>query len=176
MQEEVFEPLGLKNTSLKPVDLTAPGLLHGYATIRGERVDVTDNTAWAGNPAGGATSTVEDVNIFMAALFTGRAISSASLREMKASPGFAPYGPGIWEHSDGCSKESRHEGLGSLWGHQTTAVSSADGRYQATMTVTVPPLPTGLEDPASEEKRSFMNGRMESTLNETLDRLCKAAR
>ncbi|MDQ0825607.1 D-alanyl-D-alanine carboxypeptidase [Arthrobacter sp. B2I5] len=176
MQEEVFEPLGLKNTSLKPVDLTAPGLLHGYATIRGERVDVTDNTAWAGNPAGGATSTVEDVNLFMAALFTGRAISSASLREMKTSPGFAPYGLGIWEHSDGCSKESRHEGLGSLWGHQTTAVSSADGRYQATMTVTVPPLPTGLEDPASEEKRSFMNGRMESTLNEALDRLCMPAR
>ncbi|MDJ0456696.1 serine hydrolase [Arthrobacter sp. NQ7] len=175
MQEEVFEPLGLKNTSLKPADLTVPGLLHGYATIRGERVDVTDNTAWAGNPAGGATSTVEDVNRFMSALFTGRAVSSASLKEMKTSPGFAPYGLGMWEHADGCSKESRYEGLGSLWGHQTTAVSSADGRYQATMTVTVPPLPTGLEDPASEEKRSFLNGRMESTLNEALDRLCKPA-
>lgn len=175
MQEEVFEPLGLKNTSLKPVDLTAPGLLHGYATIRGERVDVTDNTAWAGNPAGGATSTVEDVNLFMSALFTGRAVSSASLREMKTSPGFAPYGLGMWEHSDGCSKESRHEGLGSLWGHQTTAVSSADGRYLATMSVTVPPLPTGLEDPAGEEKRNFMNGRMESSLNEALDRLCRPA-
>ncbi|MDQ0732198.1 serine hydrolase domain-containing protein [Arthrobacter sp. B1I2] len=175
MQEEVFEPLGLKNTSLKPVDLHTPGLLHGYATIRGERVDVTDNTAWAGNPAGGATSTVEDVNLFMSALFTGRAVSSASLKEMKTSPGFAPYGLGMWEHPDGCSKESRHEGLGSLWGHQTTAVSSADGRYQATMTVTVPPLPTGLEDPASEEKRNFMNGQMESTLNEALDRLCRPA-
>lgn len=173
MQEEIFEPLGLKNTSLKPVDLTSPGLLHGYATIRGERVDVTDNTAWAGNPAGGATSTVEDVNLFMAALFTGRAVSPASLKEMKTSPGFAPYGLGMWEHGDGCSKESRHEGLGSLWGHQTTAVSSADGRYQATMTVTVPPLPTGLEDPAAEGKRSDLNGRMESTLNEALDRICR---
>ena len=138
-------------------------------------MDVTDITAWAGNPAGGATSTVEDVNRFMSALFTGRAVSSASLKEMKTSPGFAPYGLGMWEHADGCSKESRYEGLGSLWGHQTTAVSSADGRYQATMTVTVPPLPTGLEDPASEEKRSFLNGRMESTLNEALDRLCKLA-
>lgn len=175
MQEEVFDPLGLKNTSLKPVDPTSPGLLHGYATIRGERVDVTDNAAWAGNPAEGATSTVEDVNLFMAALFTGRAVSSTSLKEMKTSSGFAPYGLGMWEHSDGCSKESRHEGLGSLWGHQTTAVSSADGRYQATMTVTVPPLPTGLEDPAGEEKRNFMNGQIESSLNEALDRLCKPA-
>ncbi|WP_263422193.1 serine hydrolase domain-containing protein [Arthrobacter sp. NicSoilC5] len=175
MQEQVFEPLGLKNTSLKPVDLASPGLLHGYATIRGERVDVTDNTAWAGNPAGGASSTVEDVNLFMAALFTGREVSSASLKEMKTSPGFAPYGLGMWQHADGCSKESRYEGLGSLWGHQTTAVSSADGRYQATMTVTAPPLPTGLEDPAAEGKRSDLNGRMESTLNEALDRICKPA-
>ena len=173
MQEEVFEPLGLKNTSLKPVDPTAPGLLHGYATIRGELVDVTDNTAWAGNPAGGATSTVQDVNLFMAALFSGRAVSPASLKEMETSPGFAPYGLGMWEHADGCSKESRYEGLGSLWGHQTTAVSSADGSYQATMTVAVPPLPTGFEDPAAEGKRSDLNRRMESTLNESLDRICK---
>ncbi|MDQ0664726.1 D-alanyl-D-alanine carboxypeptidase [Arthrobacter ulcerisalmonis] len=176
VQEQVFEPLGLKNTSLKPVDLNTPGLLHGYATIRGERVDVTDNTAWAGNPAGGATSTVEDVNLFMAALFSGRAVSSVSLKEMKTSPGFAPYGLGMWEHADRCSKESRYEGLGSLWGHERTAVSSADGRYQATMTVTVPPLPTGLEDPAAEEKRSDLNGRMESAVNEALDRICKPAK
>jgi len=41
------------------------------------------------------------------------------------------------------------------------------------MTVTVPPLPTGLEDPAGDEKRNLMNGQMESTLDEALDRLCK---
>jgi D-alanyl-D-alanine carboxypeptidase len=43
------------------------------------------------------------------------------------------------------------------------------------MTVTVPPLPTGLEDPAGEEKRNFMNGQIESSLNDALDRLCKPA-
>ncbi|MGM9474228.1 serine hydrolase domain-containing protein [Pseudarthrobacter sp. YS3] len=172
MQEEVFEPLGLKNTSLKPVDLNEPGLLHGYATIRGERVDVTDNTAAAGNPAGGAVSTVGDLNLFMAALFTGQAVSAASLKEMKTRHGFAPYGLGVWEHADGCSKESRHEGLGSLWGYQTAAVSSADGRYQAAMTVTMPPLPTEFEDPSGQSKRELVNGQIESTLNETLDRLC----
>ncbi|MEW1943307.1 hypothetical protein AB0299_19925 [Pseudarthrobacter sp. NPDC080037] len=106
------------------------------------------------------------MNLFMGALLTGRAVSPASLREMKTSLGFASYGLGVWEHADGCSRESRHEGLASLWGYQTTAVSSADGRYVATLTVTVPPLPTGLEDPAAEEKCDFMNGRMESTLNE----------
>lgn len=175
MREQVFGPLGLKNTSLDRIDPHETGLLHGYVTLRGERVDTTDNTFAAGNPAGGAVSTVEDLNLFMAGLFQGRALSAASLREMKTSPGFAPYGLGMWEHADGCSIESRHEGRGSFWDYQTVAVSSDDGRYQAAMTVTTPPMPTELEDPSSQSKRDLLNGQIESTLNETLDRLCEAA-
>ncbi|WP_306922893.1 serine hydrolase domain-containing protein [Arthrobacter globiformis] len=175
MREQVFDPLGLKNTSLDRIDPHEAGLLHGYVTLRGERVDTTDNTFAVGNPAGGAVSTVEDLNFFMAGLFQGRALSAASLREMKTSPGFAPYGLGVWEHADGCSIESRHEGRGSFWDYQTVAVSSDDGRYQAAMTVTTPPMPTEFEDPSSQNKRDLMNGQIESTLNETLDRLCEPA-
>lgn len=175
MREQVFDPLGLKNTSLDRIDPHETGLLHGYVTLRGERVDTTDNTFAVGNPAGGAVSTVGDLNLFMAGLFQGRALSAASLREMKTSPGFAPYGLGMWEHADGCSIESRHEGRGSFWDYQTVAVSSDDGRYQAAMTVTTPPMPTEFEDPSSQNKRDLLNGQIESTLNETLDRLCEAA-
>jgi len=175
MKEEVFGPLGLKNTSLDHIDPHETGLLHGYVTLHGERVDTTDNTFLTGNPAGGAVSTMEDLNLLMAGLFQGRAVSATSLREMKKSPGFGPYGLGLWEHADGCSKDSRHEGRGSFWEYQTVAVSSGDGRYQASMTVTVPPMPTDLEDPSTQNKRELLNGQIESTLNETLDRICKPA-
>lgn len=172
MQEEVFDPLGLKHTSLDHLDPHENGLLHGYVTLRGERIDTTDNTFTVGNPAGGAVSTMEDLNLLMAGIFQGRAVSPTSLKEMKTSPGFGPYGLGVWEHADGCSKESRHEGLGSFDDYQTVAVSSADGRYQAAMTVTTPPMPSGFEDPSTADKRDLLNGQIESTLNETLDRLC----
>jgi D-alanyl-D-alanine carboxypeptidase len=175
MREQVFDPLGLKNTSLDRVNPREAGLLHGYVTLRGERVDITDNIFFAGNPAAGAVSTVVDLNHFMAGLFQGRALSAASLREMKTSPGFAPYGLGMWQHADGCSIESRHEGRGSFWDYQTVAVSSGDGRYQAAMTVTMPPLPTELEDESSQNKRDLLNSQIESSLNETLDRLCEPA-
>ncbi|WP_235423605.1 serine hydrolase domain-containing protein [Pseudarthrobacter chlorophenolicus] len=172
MQEEVFSPLGLKNTSLSHVGRDETGLLHGYVTLRGERIDTTDNTSTVGNPAGGAVSTMEDLNLLMAGIFQGRAVSASSLREMKTSPGFAPYGLGVWERADGCSKDSRHEGLGSFWDYQTGVVSSADGRYQAAMTVTTPPMPTELEDSSAEDKRRNLNSRIESTLNEAMDQLC----
>ena len=172
MREDVFDPLGMKNTSLDRVDLHETGLLHGYVTLRGERVDTTDNIFSAGSPAGGAVSTVANLNLFMAGLFQGRAVSPGSLREMKTSPGFVPYGLGLWQHGDGCSAANRQQGMGSFWDYQTVAVSSDDGRYQAAMTVTTPPLPTEFEDPSREYWRDLLSGQIESTLNETLDRLC----
>ncbi|MBX7444317.1 MULTISPECIES: serine hydrolase [unclassified Arthrobacter] len=175
MRDEVFAPLGLKNTSLDRVDVRAPGLLHGYVTLRGERIDTTDNTFAAGSPASGAVSTVADMNLFMAGLLQGRAVSASSLREMKTSPGFGPYGLGLWRFADSCSAASRQEGLGSLRDFQTVVVSSDDGRYQAAMTVTAPPMPGEVEDPSTADRRDLLNGQIESTLNEALDRLCEPA-
>jgi D-alanyl-D-alanine carboxypeptidase len=43
------------------------------------------------------------------------------------------------------------------------------------MTVTTPPMRAELEVPSSEYWRDLLNGQIESTLNETLDRLCEAA-
>jgi D-alanyl-D-alanine carboxypeptidase len=36
-------------------------------------------------------------------------------------------------------------------------------------------MPTELEDPSTQDKRDYLNDRIESTLNETLDRICKPA-
>ena len=174
MREEIFEPLGLKNTSLDRIDLHETGLLHGYVTLRGERVDTTGSIFSAGSPASGAVSTVADMNLFMAHLFQGRAVSAGSLREMKTSPGFLGYGLGLWQHGDGCSDKKRQEARGSFWDYQTVAVSSDDGQYHAAMTVTTPPMPTELEDPSRKNRRDLLNGQIESTLNEALDRLCGA--
>lgn len=175
MDEEVFGPLGLKNTSLDRIDLHETGLLHGYVTLRGKRLDITDNIFAVSSPASGTVSTVADMNLFMAGLFQGRALSAASLREMKKSPGVASYGLGLWQRADGCSPAKRQEGRGSFWDYQTVAVSSDDGRYLAAMTVTTPPMPTELEDESSGNRRDLLNGQIESTLNEALDRLCQAA-
>ncbi|NUP75551.1 MAG: serine hydrolase, partial [Sinomonas sp.] len=73
MREEVFAPLGLKSTTLGHIDLHEADLLHGYVTLRGERIDTTDNTFLVGSPAAGAASTVADLNQFMAGIFQGKA-------------------------------------------------------------------------------------------------------
>ncbi|NUS35268.1 MAG: beta-lactamase family protein [Pseudarthrobacter sp.] len=173
MREDVFTPLGLKNTSLDRLDPGAADLLHGYVTLHGDRVDTTDNAFVAGSPASGAVSTVGDMNLFMAGLLQGRAVSATSLREMKTSPGFGPYGLGLWRFADQCSAASRQEGIGSFWDFQSVAVSSGDGRYQAAMTVTTPPMPSEFEDASTADRRDLLNGQIESTLNEALDRLCQ---
>lgn len=176
MREQVFTRLGLKDTTLDRPDPGAPNLLHGYVTLYGERIDTTGDASVAGSPASGAVSTVTDLNTFMAALLQGRAVSSSSLRQMKTSPGFGRFGLGLWRFADQCSPAMRQEGKGSFREFQTVAVSSDDGRYQAAMTVTAPPMPGEVEDPASTGRRDLLNGQIESTLNEALDRLCQPAR
>ncbi|MGO4236008.1 serine hydrolase domain-containing protein [Pseudarthrobacter sp. YAF2] len=176
MQEQVFSALGLKDSTLDRPDPRAPDLLHGYATLHGDRIDTTDDASVAGSPASGVMSTVADLNLFMAALLQGRAISPSSLREMKTSPGFGRFGLGLWRFADQCSPAMRQEGKGSFRDFQTVAVSSDDGRYQAAMTVTAAPMPGEVEDPASTGRRDLLNGQIESTLNEALDRLCQPAR
>lgn len=176
MQEQVFSALGLKDSTLDRPDRGAPNLLHGYVTLHGDRIDTTDDASVAGSPASGVVSTVADLNLFMAALLQGRAVSPSSLRAMKTSPGFGRFGLGLWRFADQCSPAMRQEGKGSFRDFQTVAVSSDDGRYQAAMTVTAAPMPGEVEDPASTGRRDLLNGQIESTLNEALDRLCQPAR
>lgn len=173
LKEEVIDPLGLKDTTTGRLDLHEPRLLHGYVSVRGERLDVTDNSDTAGSAHAGITSTVADVNTFFAALFQGRLVSANSMAEMKKKPGLAPYALGLWTWPGGCMGGPRFEGRGEFWSYITVAVSSEDGAYVASMTVVPPVIPSESEDPSAAGTRDLILGQMESTLNEALDRLCQ---
>jgi D-alanyl-D-alanine carboxypeptidase len=174
-REEVVAPLRLSKTSMDRVDGHEADLIHGYVTLRGERIDTTDNAFVVGSPAGGAVMSVGDVNTFFGALFGGRLVSKSSLTEMKKNAVVRlPYGLGVWMHSDGCTSGQRYEGRGSFSDQQTIAVTSEDGRYQATMSVSIQPLATEREDSDTARKRDLYGNQIESSLNETLDRLCQS--
>jgi D-alanyl-D-alanine carboxypeptidase len=174
LREEVIDLLALKDTSTARVDLHDPRLLHGYITLQGQRLDITDNADSVDSAAAGATSTVADVNTFFSALFQGKLTSATSLAELKKRPSLAPYALGVWTWPDGCEGGTRYEGRGGFWGYLTFTAASDDGRYVATMTVVPPPLPTELEDSAGSAQRDLWSGQMESVVNETLDRLCQS--
>ncbi|ASN50876.1 serine hydrolase [Sinomonas sp. R1AF57] len=174
LRDEVISPFGLSKTSMGRADVHAADLLHGYVTLRGERIDLSDNTFSAGMPYNGAVSSMADVNTFFGALFQGRLVSAPSLAEMEKSPRPGlPYALGLWVHS-GCSTNDRYESRGAFWHTVTVAVASDDGRYQAAMSVSVKPVATDLEDPDTARQRELYGEQVESSLNETLDRLCQS--
>lgn len=173
LKDDVINPLQLRRTSIDEDVRRAPDMIHGYITLRGERLDITQAEGERGAPWGGAISTVSDVNTFFGALFRGDLVSGASVNEMKKiGSGFPYYGLGIWKYNPDCTGDHRYGGKGGLWAYRTTAISSTDGRYQASMTLVPPPIPTFLEDPESDNKLNLWDDQMASALQETLDRLC----
>jgi D-alanyl-D-alanine carboxypeptidase len=170
--QDIITPLGLESTFLEWDLSQDPKLVHGYVTFRDERFDITGTAPETGSPAFGAVSNVPDVNDFFAALFGGKLLSESSLKEMTNTDSFPLYGLGLWRWSEGCGGEYRFGGRGGFWAYRTTALASSDGRYQATMTLVPPPIPTSLEDPESENRLDLWDDQMESALQEALDRLC----
>jgi D-alanyl-D-alanine carboxypeptidase len=170
--QDIITPLGLESTFLEWDLSQDPKLVHGYVTFRDERFDITGTAPETGSPAFGAVSNVPDVNDFFAALFGGKLLSRASLDQMTNTDSFPLYGLGLWRWSEGCDGEYRFGGRGGFWAYRTTALASTDGRYQATMTLVPPPIPTSLEDPESENRLDLWDDQMESALQEALDRLC----
>ncbi|WP_138419276.1 serine hydrolase domain-containing protein [Sinomonas gamaensis] len=171
LRDEVIGRLGLQHTSTGLLNVNDPDLRHGYITIHGQRRDDTENTNTVDTPLGGI-STVADLNAFYAALLQGKAVSPASLKEMKKPSGSAPFGMlNIWP--DKCSGGSRYGGVGGIfWEWLTVSISSDDGQYQASVSVVAPPLPTHLEDPATDAKRLGMIAKIQGAVNAALDRLC----
>lgn len=172
LRDDVIRPLGLTRTTVSELQNEAPDMIHGYFTIRGQRVDGTHSREQLGSPSHGVISTMSDLNDFFAALFRGQLISGNSLEEMTTT-GFAPYGLGIWEWPEDCSGTSRFGGRGGFWDYRTIVMSSTDGRYQAAMTLVPEPIPSPLEDPESDRKHELWSDQIASALLETLDRLCQ---
>ncbi|WP_415856783.1 serine hydrolase domain-containing protein [Sinomonas sp. G460-2] len=172
LNEEVIAPLGLMHTSMARLDLTQKDILHGYMTLHGQRIDTTDNIHSAGSSSEGLTSTMGDVNAFLAALFGGRLISPPSLAQMEKGASPAPFALGIAKGPPGCTSRGSFHTVGNQGYAITAAVSSSDGRYTATMTVMPQPLPGALEDPSGDRQRATIIEQMVSALGEALNSLC----
>ncbi|WP_458113525.1 beta-lactamase family protein [Arthrobacter sp. R1-13] len=173
LDDDIIKPLGLTHTTVdNPLD-GAPDMIQGYVTIRGERVGGGPTPDQLGSPAHGVVSTMADVNTFLAALFQGKVVSPGSLEEMKKTTREPSIGLGLWKWSRDCTGAHRYGGRGGYLTYRTVAISSADGRYQATMTMVPPPLPSPLEDPEAENKRGLWTDQLESALLEALYGLCE---
>ncbi|MFC0601166.1 serine hydrolase domain-containing protein [Streptomyces palmae] len=90
--QRVLRPLRLRQTTAPETDPTIPGPhAHGYLAVPrpdggGELVDVTEQ-----NPrAGGMLSTTADLDRFLTALFRGRLLAPAQMKELLAVPD-VPY-------------------------------------------------------------------------------------
>ena len=114
IHEKVIEPLGLANT-FWPTGTNLPGNNHGYcwdADTKEFKDYTIINPVWLG--AGGAMiSTLDDMGIFVEALYNGNLWSTAvntsknEALQFDKAPDFVKYGEGI-------------EKFGQFWGHNGT--------------------------------------------------------
>ena len=137
LQEDVFEPLGLKNTQMTGTGPPPPTMLHGQVEVDGERLDSANLGAIKGNPAGGIIASLGDVNTFYAALMEGRLLKQETLQQMQMAP-FGLFAMGLLRWVGICG--GFYYGHGGDWaGYRTVAITSADAKRQAAITVTYPP-------------------------------------
>ncbi|MGW1840885.1 serine hydrolase domain-containing protein, partial [Streptomyces sp. NPDC002067] len=130
IHRRILVPVGLTGTSF-PGTRTALPRPHGrgYAGTGPRRTDATDlNPSWAG-PAGEMVTTLDDLNLFFAALLGGQLLPAremAELRDERATRGVyglglyttrLPCGVTVWGHS------------GDIPGSYARTAASADGRH-----------------------------------------------
>jgi D-alanyl-D-alanine carboxypeptidase len=96
IRHRIIRPLHLTHTT---VPGTVPYLrgahAHGYLTIGGDLVDITDVNPSIMGASGEMISTTRDVNSFFEALFGGRLLPPALLEEMRTPAVRSPYGLGL---------------------------------------------------------------------------------
>ncbi|MHA7302183.1 serine hydrolase domain-containing protein [Pseudarthrobacter sp. MDT1-22] len=137
VRNDVFEPLGMKNTQMTGAGTPPPTMLHGQVEVDGERLDSAYLGAMIGNPAGGVVSTLGDLNTFYAALMEGRLLKPATVKQMQMAP-FGLYGMGLLRWVDICG--GFYYGHGGDWaGYRTVVLTSADAKRQAAIAITHPP-------------------------------------
>jgi D-alanyl-D-alanine carboxypeptidase len=139
LQERIFTPLGLTATTF-PNDLVlGPDFVHGYASVPG-LPGLTDlsailhpSWAWA---AGAIVSNARDVTLFYRALFTGKLLRTAQLRELtRPSQNAGTYGLGVDNTYTTCGRAYGHNG--SFLGWRNVVISTANGKRQAVVMVNI---------------------------------------
>jgi D-alanyl-D-alanine carboxypeptidase len=109
--------------------------------------DFTEQTINQSGPAGSMISTVADLTAFYRALFTGRLLPAALMREMTSvvpladnpMPWVKGFGLGVHRYDLGCGPVYGH--IGGMRGYTDIVVSTPDGRRQAAIAITLSPNP-----------------------------------
>jgi D-alanyl-D-alanine carboxypeptidase len=140
LRADILDPLDLHSTMVLDGDPLPDTLIHGYALVGNQTVDVTRSSQQGGPVSEGVIASVADINAFYAALLEGRLLLPDSLVEMKGSV-FADYGLGLDHWKDRCTNGFYYGHSGDVPGFGTISISSADGNRQLTISVAYPPLP-----------------------------------
>ncbi|MDG4825883.1 serine hydrolase [Asanoa sp. WMMD1127] len=145
----LVEPLGLTGTHTGAVRLPAPHA-HGYLTVDGRPVDVTDFDPSQAGAAGVVVSTLADVNRFFRALLAEDLLPPAALDAMRAGG----LGLGRLETPDG----PVYGYNGGFFGFQARSWHSADGERQLTLSATTTTASAG-GLPPTEDLLPALHGR-----------------
>jgi D-alanyl-D-alanine carboxypeptidase len=138
LKDRILNPLDLRQTLVPGDDVILPEPhAHGYLSVDGELVDMTELNASQAWSAGGIVSTATDLNRFYAALLTGELLSPSQLQALQTTvptdDAFHTGGLGIsrlslpnlvlWGHS------------GGIFGYRTWSYHSADAARQVTLSL-----------------------------------------
>ncbi|MEV7604220.1 serine hydrolase domain-containing protein [Paenarthrobacter sp. NPDC089322] len=137
LRTDIVEPLNLRSLVMPEGGPAPANLVHGYAVVDGNTVDVTGSL-----PSGGVgiIASAADVSTFYASLLGGKLLSQAGLVELKG-PVFAEYGLGLDHWHDRCTNGSYYGHAADMPGGALISMSSADGNRQLTIAVASPPAP-----------------------------------
>lgn len=129
LSARVFEPLGLRHTSIAPDDEATPEL-HGYRgnAEDGSLVDLTDDLLAVGNGgSGGIISTAGELLTIMQSIVSARLLAPALVEEMKEATTASnkSYGLGLATYYLSCGTFYGHGG--SLDGTNSIVVVTPDG-------------------------------------------------
>jgi len=141
LARRIFKPLHLRSTSLPSANKPEGLYAHGYTSDFGKKQQdvsvVSPTVLWA---AGGVISTPQELASFYRALFQGRLLPLALVRQMQTrvvdipqAQGRQSIGLGLFRVKLPCGISWGHGG--DLPGYTTQTFSSADGRRQAVIAI-----------------------------------------
>jgi D-alanyl-D-alanine carboxypeptidase len=158
LQEVVYEPLGLRRTTLPAGANLRKPFIHGYNVSpppppEDVSEDFAAGWAWA---SGGIVSTPADLNIFIRAYVKGQLYDRETRREQRQvieaghsdppGPGQNSAGPGVFRYETRCGTVWGH--TGNIAGYTQFMAASPDGKRSATVSISTPlsPPSTGDQD------------------------------
>ena len=164
LQDRIFEPLQMTDTTY-PTDTDIAGdALHGYVLENGIYTDVTEYDASIWSSGAAVVSTVGDLNTFFRALFDGMLIPQNLIDEMQVLTPSA-YGLGLLLGGDACNPGSGELVFGQRgngFGYSTLAFASPDGERQVALSWT-----SAAPDPATDPLFQYASAALIAGLEST---------